>query len=33
LDDDNEPDKTPQRIVNWIYWVMEQFGLPMPVTA
>ena len=33
LDDDNEPDKTPQRVVNWTYWVMEQFGMPMPVPA
>ncbi len=33
LDDDNEPDKTPQRVTNWSYWVMEQFGLPMPVPA
>ncbi len=33
LDDDNEPDKTPQRVVNWTYWVMEQFGMPMPVAA
>lgn len=31
LDDDNQPEKTPQRVVNWTYWVMEQFGLPMPV--
>lgn len=33
LDDDNEPEKTRQRIANWIYWVMEQFGIPMPVPA
>lgn len=31
LDDDNEPEKTPQRVTNWIYWVMEQFGMSMPV--
>lgn len=33
LDDDNEPEKTNQRVVNWTYWVMEQFGMPMPVPA
>ncbi|MEZ4616497.1 MAG: hypothetical protein R2867_13485 [Caldilineaceae bacterium] len=33
LDDDNEPEKTRQRVTNWIYWVMEQFGMPMPVPA
>ena len=33
LYDDNEPDKTPQRVVNWTYGVMEQFGMPMPVPA
>lgn len=31
LDDDNQPEQTRQRVINWIYWVMEQFGLPMPV--
>ena len=31
LDDDNQPEKTRQRTVNWVYWVMEQFGLPMPI--
>ena len=31
LDDDNQPERTRQRTINWIYWVMEQFGLPMPV--
>lgn len=31
LDDDNQPERTRQRVVNWIYWVMEQFGMPMPV--
>jgi len=31
LDDDNQPELTKQRTVNWIYWVMEQFGMPMPV--
>ncbi len=31
LDDDNQPEKTRQRTINWIHWVMEQFGLPMPV--
>lgn len=31
LDDDNQPELTRQRTINWIYWVMEQFGLPMPV--
>ncbi|MEM7131727.1 MAG: flavodoxin [Chloroflexota bacterium] len=31
LDDDNQPEKTRQRTVNWIYWVMEQFGMPMAV--
>jgi flavodoxin I len=33
LDDDNEPEKTRQRVVNWVYWVMEQFGMPMAVPA
>ena len=33
LDDDNQPELTRQRTINWIYWVMEQFGLPMPVAA
>lgn len=31
LDDDNQPGQTRQRCVNWIYWVMEQFGMPMPI--
>jgi flavodoxin I len=33
LDHDNQPNLTRQRCVDWIYWVMEQFGLPMPVPA
>ena len=33
LDDDNQPEQTRQRTINWIYWVMEQFGMPMPVAA
>ncbi len=31
LDDDNQPGETPQRITNWVYWVMEGFGIEMPV--
>ena len=31
LDDDNEPEKSPQRTTNWTFWVMEQFGMPMSV--
>jgi flavodoxin I len=33
LDHDNQPAQTKQRCVSWSYWVMEQFGLPMPVAA
>ena len=27
VDNDNQPDRTEQRVVNWTYWVMEEFGL------
>lgn len=30
LDDDNEPDKTPQRVISWLYYVLEEFGLDVP---
>jgi flavodoxin I len=33
LDHDNQPNLTKQRCINWVYWVMEQFGMPMPVPA
>lgn len=33
LDHDNQPNLTRQRCVDWTHWVMEQFGLPIPVPA
>ena len=27
VDNDNQPEQTEQRVVNWTYWVMEEFGL------
>ena len=27
VDNDNQPEQTQQRVVNWTYWVMEEFGL------
>jgi flavodoxin I len=33
LDHDNQPNLTRQRCIDWTYWVMEQFGLPLPTPA
>jgi flavodoxin I len=33
LDDDNQPNQTKQRCINWVFWVMEQFGMPIAVPA
>ncbi len=30
IDEDNQPEKTLQRTVNWTYWVLEEFGLYDP---
>ena len=27
IDDDNQAPLTPQRVVNWVHWVLEEFGL------
>ncbi len=27
VDNDNQPEQTEQRVVNWTYWIMEEFGL------
>ena len=27
VDNDNQPERTAQRVVNWTYWVLEEFGL------
>ncbi len=27
VDNDNQPDQTEQRVVNWTYWILEEFGL------
>lgn len=27
IDDDNQSAMTPQRVVNWVHWVLEEFGL------
>ncbi|MBK8048371.1 MAG: flavodoxin [Anaerolineales bacterium] len=32
IDEDNQAPLTPQRIVNWVHWVLEEFGL-QPVAA
>jgi flavodoxin I len=33
IDDDNQSAMTPQRVVDWVHWVMEEFGLLRPETA
>jgi len=33
VDDDNQAALTPQRVVNWVHWVLEEFGLASPVPA
>lgn len=30
LDEDNQAALTPQRVCNWVYWVLEEFGLQQP---
>ena len=30
VDNDNQPERTAQRVVNWTYWVLEEFGLLTP---
>ncbi len=30
IDEDNQAALTPQRVVNWVYWVLEEFGLLKP---
>jgi len=31
--DDNQAAMTPQRVVNWVHWVLEEFGLLKPQAA
>jgi flavodoxin I len=33
IDDDNQAALTPQRVVNWVHWVLEEFGLLNPQAA
>lgn len=33
IDDDNQAALTPQRVVNWVHWVLEEFGLLKPEAA
>ncbi len=33
VDEDNQADKTEQRVVDWTYWVMEDMGLYDPAKA
>lgn len=33
IDDDNQSALTPQRVVNWVRWVFEEFGLLKPQAA
>jgi flavodoxin I len=33
IDDDNQSALTAQRVVNWVHWVLEEFGLLKPQTA
>lgn len=30
IDEDNQAALTPQRVINWTYWVLEEFGLIKP---
>ena len=30
IDDDNQATLTPQRVVDWVFWVLEEFGLLKP---
>jgi flavodoxin I len=33
IDEDNQSALTPQRVVNWVHWVLEEFGLQKPEAA
>ena len=33
IDEDNQAALTPQRVVNWVHWVLEEFGLVTPEQA
>ena len=33
IDEDNQAALTPQRVVNWVHWVLEEFGLVTPERA
>ena len=33
IDDDNQSALTPQRVVTWVHWVLEEFGLLKPQAA
>ncbi len=33
IDDDNQSALTAQRVVNWVHWVLEEFGLLKPQAA
>jgi len=33
IDEDNQAPLTPQRVVNWVHWVLEEFGLLKPEAA
>ncbi len=33
IDDDNQSAMTAQRVVNWVHWVLEEFGLLKPQAA
>ena len=30
IDNDNQPEETERRTVNWLFWVLEEFGLYTP---
>jgi uncharacterized protein YgfB (UPF0149 family) len=33
VDEDNQAALTAQRVVNWVHWVLEEFGLARPELA
>ncbi len=33
LDEDNQAAQTPQRVANWVLWLLEDFGLRQPAAA
>ncbi len=33
IDEDNQAAMTPQRVVNWVHWVLEEFGLKEAAAA